>query len=180
MSVLLTLLLGITPAPAAELAGVALDDTVQLADQDLVLNGIGLREFLWIDIYVGALYLPAKTTDPEQAITVDAPKRIVMHFIFRKAPRDKVLATFRDGIAKQDNADQLADRLAGLEAMIDRDLVAGDRVLLDYVPGEGLTISLAGKPVGTIEGKDFMQAIWRIFLGDPPASRKLKEGMLGG
>ena len=29
-----------------------------VGEQELVLNGMGLREKFWVDVYVGALYLP--------------------------------------------------------------------------------------------------------------------------
>ncbi|HEX6929025.1 MAG TPA: chalcone isomerase family protein, partial [Gammaproteobacteria bacterium] len=40
---------------AAELAGVTLPDTASVGGQELVLNGMGLREKFWVDVYVGAL-----------------------------------------------------------------------------------------------------------------------------
>ena len=42
--------------PAAELSGVFVDDQIDTADgKTLVLNGVGLREKLWIDVYVGSI-----------------------------------------------------------------------------------------------------------------------------
>ncbi|MCB9662612.1 MAG: chalcone isomerase family protein [Alphaproteobacteria bacterium] len=168
------------PAFAGELAGVTVPDSVTVGDTPLVLNGLGLREFLWIDIYVGGLYLPEKTKDAAKAMTADVPKRVVMEFIFRKVSRQRMVDTFRDGFAAQGLSDTLKDRLAKLEAMMDGDVVAGDTVVLDYVPGTGLTVSFNGKAKGTIEGADFMQAVLGIYIGDKPASEKLKAGMLGG
>jgi hypothetical protein len=178
MSALLLSLL-VASAPAAELAGVTMPDTVTVGQAQLKLNGLGLREFLWIDIYVGGLYLPTKTSDATQAIEKDVPKRVVMHFI-RDVGRDRMVKVFREGIEEQGGMAALGDRLVQLEGMIDRDAVAGDRVILDYVPGKGLTLTFGGTAKGTIPGADFMRGIWTIFLGDKPASAKLKKGMLGG
>ena len=45
-------------AGAAELAGIFVDDEIKTeAGQTLRLNGLGLREKLWVDVYVGSLYL---------------------------------------------------------------------------------------------------------------------------
>jgi hypothetical protein len=32
---------------------------------------------------------------------------------------------------------------------------------------------------GVIEGADFMQALWAVWLGEKPADSGLKKGMLG-
>ena len=176
----LLLALALSPAHALDIAGVTLPDTATVADTPVVLNGAGLREFLWIDIYVGGLYLPTKTTSAKTAISSDVPKRIVMQFIYRKVGRDKMLDTFRDGFAKQPGLGDMTAELAKLEAMFDRDMVAGDVVVLDYVPAKGITIRVNDKAKGTLGDAAFMRGIWSIFLGDSPASEKLKQGMLGG
>ena len=68
----LNLLLALSsPVDAAVVAGATLPDTVQVAGQSVTLNGAGLREFAWIDLYVGALYLPRPMTDPNAIITAD-------------------------------------------------------------------------------------------------------------
>ena len=49
---LLSLLLALSPAHAATLAGVTLADTATVGGQPVVLNGMGLREKYFLDIYV--------------------------------------------------------------------------------------------------------------------------------
>ena len=46
------------PAIAQTVAGITFPDRIQINESALVLNGAGLREKYWIDIYVAALYLP--------------------------------------------------------------------------------------------------------------------------
>ena len=50
------------PALAVDVGGVKLDDTVQLANQALKLNGAGVRYKLIFKVYTIALYLPEKKT----------------------------------------------------------------------------------------------------------------------
>lgn len=177
---MLTLLLALSLAPAKELAGVNLPDTVELAGATLKLNGAGLREFLWLDIYVGGLYLPTPTRDAKQAIEVDAPKRIVMHFIYKRVPASKMLDTFREGMARQSGIDDLKPLYARLETLMQEDVVAGDVIVLDYVPGKGVSVVANGKERGTLGDARFMRSLWTVFLGDPPANETLKAGLLGG
>ena len=73
---------------AAVLEGIELPDTIESGGHQLLLNGLGLREFLFIDIYVGGLYLPARTTDERVAIEPDVPKRLELHFVHRVGVED--------------------------------------------------------------------------------------------
>ena len=53
-------------ASAADKAGVHMADTLHVRDQDLLLNGLGLREatIFKVDVYVAGLYVTQKTSDP--------------------------------------------------------------------------------------------------------------------
>ena len=66
------------PAIAQTVAGITFPDRIQINESALVLNGAGLREKYWIDIYVAALYLPKASTVP-QAIIEQNTKRIQLH-----------------------------------------------------------------------------------------------------
>ena len=69
LSLVLGALIYSLPAAALEIEGIEVAETISSADNKttLLLNGAGLREKFYIDVYVGALYLPAKTTDaPER------------------------------------------------------------------------------------------------------------------
>lgn len=171
-------LLGL-PAQAGELAGVTMADSVQVGGQSLVLNGMGLREKYFVDVYVGGLYLPSRTTSGAKAVSDDVPKRIVMHFIYKEVSREQMAETFQEGLKNIGNSEALEARMAKLNGLL-TDAHKGDVVTLDYVPGAGTTLFFNGTAKGTIEGADFMQAIWSIFVGDKPANKKLKSGMLGG
>lgn len=176
---LLALALSLSPAASAgELAGVTMPDTASLGGQTLVLNGMGLREKYFVDIYVGGLYLPSRTTSSSKAVTQDVPKRITMHFIYKEVTAEQMAETFHEGLEKQGNPPELAARMAKLESLL-TDVHQGDVVQLDYVPGAGTSLTINGTTKGTIEGADFMQAIWAIYVGENPANKKLKEGMLG-
>lgn len=165
---------------AGELAGVTMPDSITVENgQKLVLNGMGLREMFWIDIYVGGLYLPTATHDPATVINSDVRKRMIMHFLFRRVTPQQVKDTFRQGILAQPGGDKLTAEIAQLEAMVDDYTYAGDEVILDYVPGVGTTITAKGKAKGTVKGVDVMKALFSIYVGAKPASEPLKQGLLG-
>lgn len=159
---------------------VSFPDTVTPAHgTPLVLNGSGVRRKFWVDVYVGGLYLPVRTTDAARAIHDDLPKRIVMQFVYRRVTRKQLVDTFRDSVSKAPDAAALLSQLDILAAMIERDVVAGETLILDYAPGDGIRFQFDGQERGPIPGVAFMRAIWSVFLGPRPASEDLKAGMLG-
>jgi hypothetical protein len=172
-------LLFASTAFAASLSSVTLPDTATVGGQSLVLNGLGLREKYFIDVYVGGLYLPAKTTDASKAINDDVPKRIVMAFIYSHVTKDQLCETYDEGVAKLSDGATLKPKFDALCGYMG-DVVAGDQIVLDYVPGSGTSVSVKGAAKGTIEGADFMRGLWTIYLGASPPTEKLKRGMLGG
>ena len=51
---------------------------------------------------------------------------------------------------------------------------------LVYVKDEGVIKAFKnGKALGTIKGRDFKYALFKIWLGEEPASEGIKNGMLG-
>ena len=137
LSLTLAITLALTlalPAFARKFEGVTLPDSIELGGQSLVLNGMGLREKVFIDVYVAGLYLPQKTTDARKAIDEDVPKRIDM-VMKRDVSRDQLADTMRESLGKAGSAEAKAkaDTLAGWM----EDVSEGDHVVLDYVPGAG-------------------------------------------
>jgi hypothetical protein len=51
---------------------------------------------------------------------------------------------------------------------------------VSYLPGQGVSVSIDGQVKAQIDGLEFKQAVFAIWLGSVPADTKLKEGMLGG
>lgn len=171
-----------TSAEAKEFEGVTMPDTATVGGQSLVLNGMGLREKFFLNIYVGGLYLPAKTTDAQSAIDQDVAKKFVMHFQYSGGvPKDKMVEAYEEGLTnnagalKQSQAANFQQFYAWLG-----DMAAGDEIVYEYVPGTGTTVYVKGAKKGTIAGVDFMKALWSIYLGKTPPTADLKAGVLGG
>lgn len=178
MKTLILFLLLSLPAQAGSLGGVTLPDQATVAGQPVVLNGLGLRTKYFLSIYVGALYLPKKTTSAKEAIEIDAPKRIEMAFIYSQVTQQQLIDTWNEGVAKNPDAAALRDRFDQLNGMMET-VNSGDHIVLDYAPGKGTTVTVKGKVKGTIPGADFMKALFAIFIGDDPPTTRLKNGMLG-
>jgi len=176
---MITLLLLTSLAHAGSLAGVTLPDSAELGGKTVQLNGMGLREKFYIDVYVGGLYLEHKTHDGSAAIAADEPKRIVMSFIYKEVTREQILETFNEGFGAVATGPLKAD-VEKMEGWVPAAVKSGETMGFDYVPGTGTTFLVNGKAKGTIAGADFMKAVWGIYLGPKPPTANLKSGLLGG
>ena len=92
------LLLG-AAAHAAEIEGVNVPERAQIGRDgpQLVLNGAGVRVRLVFNIYVAALYLPAKTDDGEAILRAHGPKRLSLHLL-RDLTADQMISTTNDAL----------------------------------------------------------------------------------
>ena len=167
------------PMVAGELAGVTLPDSVQVNGTTLVLNGMGLRKKAVFKVYVGALYVAAKSGEAQTLIAADTPRRMVMHFV-RDVGKDKITEAWRDGFTNNSpaNAAALASRLDEFAALWS-DMASGDEAVMTYVPGTGLKLEIRGAELGVIQGKQFADAILACWIGPFPPSEELKDGLLG-
>jgi hypothetical protein len=174
------------PVAAAELEGVKLADSARLAEggAELRLNGAGVRTRFMFRVYVGALYLSAKTAAANAVINDAGPKRIALHML-RELSSEQLFGALEDGLKNNHGADDMAKletRVKQLRAIFDAVKVAkpGDIILIDYLPEQLTRITINGTVRGSIAGADFNRALLRIWLGDSPADADLKKGMLGG
>lgn len=173
------LLATVLAAHAGTLAGVTLPDAATVGNQRVVLNGMGLREKLMIDIYVGGLYLPAKSQDPAAIIALDQPKRVVMHFIYSRVTRAQMLETFEEGFAALPAAQAHRAEIERMESWVPAEVHAGQEITFDYVPGKGTSMLVDGRELGTIPGVEFMKLVFGIYVGPKPPTEALKAGLLG-
>jgi hypothetical protein len=168
---------------AAELSGVFLKDQIVAENgETLLLNGAGLREKFWVDVYVGSLYLVNKSDNVAEILSAPHASRIQMDFIYKEVARKKLLKAWEEGFSKNQNKETmkaLKDRIDQFYSYFDQNVVARDQYILDYVPGKGTTVTKNNKVLGLIPGEDFKNALIEIWLGNYPADKGLKKGMLG-
>lgn len=181
------LLAAAVPAAAAvEIAGVKVPDTLTVEGKTLVLNGAGLRTktFLKVKVYVGALYVSERSKDPAAILAQDAP-RVIRLTLMRDVDKDSMLSSFREGI-EANNPGQTAalePRLKQLEAAFPAEFKEGQVLAVTYVPGKGTTAAVEGEKAVAIPGKDFADAVFRIWIGPKPTDgglEDLREALLSG
>jgi hypothetical protein len=177
------LLLSSTQILATEVSGVFIDAEIKAENGDLlVLNGAGLREKFWVDVYVGSLYLPTTSNDIAEILSKPEPWRIQLDFVYKEVAQEKLLDSWREGFEKNQTAETLQElqtRIATFYGFFDSSAVAKDQFWFDYQPGVGTRVSKNQQLLGVIPGEDFANALLEIWLGNHPADKSLKKAMLG-
>lgn len=177
----LSLMLAVATASwAGELAGVSMPETAQVGDQELMLNGMGLRKKAFIKVYVAGLYLPQKMTDAQAVLDSDSARHLAMDFRYGVGAK-KLCDAWNEGLEKNTASptEEVKAKFATLCEHME-DMGKGDTMAYTYLPGKGTEISVNGSVKGEIEGKDFADALWACWIGPEPPSEDFKEGLLGG
>jgi hypothetical protein len=169
---------------AREFGGVQFPDKVALPDtaKTVQLNGVGYRKKFFVKVYIGALYTEKLARSRDEVVAMDGPNRVVMHFLHEEVSQEKLVAAWNEGFEENlsdENLEKLRPRIDKFNAMFPT-VRQGDVIYLDYIPGTGTRVSINGENKGVIAGKDFNNAMLDIWLGEEPASSKLKDAMLGG
>jgi len=186
MLVLTTLLLIAAPAIPAEVdsmrtvSGVAMPETVTIDGTELVLNGMALRKKVIVKVYVAGLYLPAKNSDAEAILAADAPRRIVLHFL-RGVDKGKMCGAWDEALENNtpNPSAGLKEQFATLCSYME-DVDKQQQFVFTYLPERGTDIEVKGEVRGTIEGKEFADALFRGWLGPKPGPGEgFKKKLLG-
>jgi len=65
------------------------------------------------------------------------------------------------------------------KALPESDQGEGDGIVITYVPGRGTIVTAKGAEKGIIEGKDFADALFSVWLGRNPVQGGPEEGASG-
>ena len=167
-------------AGAATLAGVTLEDKLTINNQQLVLNGMGLRKKFVVKVYVGGLYLTAKQNNAATILATDASRRMVMHFLY-SVSKSQMAEAWAEGLADNtpNASPEVKTAFKTLESWME-DVPKGNRIMLTYVPGTGTTVEINGKNKGTLGGKATADALLNTWLGPKPGpGADFKKAVLG-
>jgi hypothetical protein len=167
-------------SPAIEVAGVTVPDTVTVEGKTLKLNGAGLRKKMMFKVYVGALYVETPSKDAAAVVSSSEVKSVRLS-ILRSLKGSQVSEAIAEGFERnsKDQMPKLQARLAKLEQMIP-DVKEGDEIAFNAIPEKGVQVLVRGTERGTLEGRDFSDALFSVWLGPNPVQEDLKKALLGG
>src|SRR3990167_4074643 len=170
-------------AAPVEIHGVKLEDTAQVHGAKLQLNGAGTRYKFVVKVYVAGLYLAKKASTPDEVINQPGPKRLIVTML-RTIDSRELGKLLTRGVEDNMGKASMSKLIPGLIRMgeifaAQKNLVAGDQFLIDWVPGSGTVITVKDVVQGEpFQEPEFFKALMMIWLGSSPADYKLKEALL--
>lgn len=149
---------------------------------ELRLNGAAIRNYYYmVDTYVGLMYLENPGPIAETIVNDDGYKRMIYHILMKRVSGRRIAKALYEAMqlnVSREEAELLDERLHQLVKMFDTKMVKGDAGVLDYIPGKGTQVTISGKVKGIIPGKDFYDALMKIWVGEHPVSQAFKEDIL--
>jgi len=170
---------------AVEIAGAKIDETAQVANAALKLNGAGIRYKVFFKVYVAALYLTENKSTTESILALNGPKKITLTML-REISSDTLAQAFMDGVKKNTEIAErtrLADQFIKFGQLFSTvaEINKGDVISIESVPNVGCYVLINGKRIGdTFTDPGFFNALLRIWIGENPVDGPLKIKLLGG
>lgn len=172
------------PSFAVDIAGIKLPDTTQIGQQDLRLNGVGVRYKTVFKVYAAALYLSEKKTAVVDVLASGGAKRVSL-VMLRDVSSNELSNGFLKGIRQNIDKDERAKligsmfKLGEIFALVP-ELTKGSVLNIDLIPKIGLSVSVNGKKLTEpIQDMALCNAVLKIWLGENPIDAQLKQAMLG-
>ena len=150
----------------------------------LILNGVGVRGVSIFRGYAMALYLSERQSDAAAVLALKGAKRIEIVPLIDVPAEEWAKALVR-GIEKNHNETELAALKTRTETfratlLALKTTPKETNLQIDYLPQSGTLLSVNGKRQGEpIKGEDFFRAVLKIWIGERPAAKDLKDALLG-
>ncbi|MFC0702824.1 Chalcone isomerase-like [Marinobacter persicus] len=169
------------PAMGRTVGGVDVQESYQLAGESLALSGAGTRSKWFMDLYVGALYLPEVLTSGNAVLEADQPQAITLHITSGMITSERMTEATEEGFEASTGGDTAPyrDDIDRFMAVFSDEIKEGDSFELAYVPGEGVRVLKNGELKETVGDLAFKKVLFGIWLSDDPAQESLKDRMLG-
>ena len=163
----------VRPSPALRVAGVDVPAHTRLAGQTLELASCGVRDTLWVDHYIAALYLEPGANAQQAMLDAGQAKLVDLRIVGVHRLPDQIPEQWRSALRDELASDALARVRAAYHG-----LRAGDRVELGYAPGHGVSLSVNARLVAQDAGHGVFAAMLRAWADGDPISGKLHRLLL--
>jgi hypothetical protein len=164
------LALAVLATPARAEAG--FPATVTAEGRSLVLNGIGARRYLAVEVYRAALYLARPMQDAAAILAADGPK--LLHLRYR---RDVPLGAVAQAWDASFTATCGCPTPPALRAWL-RPIRAGDEERYLILP-DAAVLRANGDAPARIDGAEAARTLLATFIGPAAPTEALRRGLLG-
>lgn len=178
----MAVLVSSTAVAQKKVGGVTLPATENFEGHTLQLNGAGVREKLWIDLYAAGLYLDQKNKNAQEVLNSDKPMAIKLHIVSKLITSEKMVEAVTEGFKNSTNGNTapIQDEINTILGFFKEDIKKNDIFDLVYIPSRGVVAYKNGKERGVVKGKEFKKALFGIWLSNRPADDGLKSALLAG
>lgn len=166
--------------------GIKVKTSIKVKDGDsktkLVLNGAGVRDKMWVNLYVQALYLKEPSNDAQKILDADETIATRLHITSSLVTKKKLIQAIDEGITKSYKGDlslireRLDTFMSFFETQLEKEGYA-DMVYSDVTKTTAVYINK--KFIGEVPGTDFRKALFGIWLEQNCVDRTLKKRLLG-
>lgn len=167
---------------AKEVAGIEFGSSVNdQSNNQLNLNGVGIRYKFFFKIYAVGLYVEKTSEDASTILNSNQNNQVVMQIIYDDLSKEKMIDAMNDGFESNLSDAEFSALKSKINSFNDYfdTLKEGDKLIFAYNKDIGTRFILNDVVKGTVSGSDFNQALLKIWLGESPVSDDLKEHMLG-
>ncbi len=168
---------------ARTIGGVNMEETFKAGDETLILNGAGIREKFFADIYVAGLYLKEKSSDYKKIMSMDESMVIKIKIVSSLITAERFKEACEEGFERTTNGNTkpLRPKIDLAYTAFAQKFNVGDIFDLVYIKGVGTDFYKNGKLITKVDGIDFKAALFGIWIIDKPSHKneKLRKGMLG-
>ena len=163
-----------------KVGGVVLPATQNFENQTLHLNGAGVREKLWIDLYAAGLYLDQKNTNAQEILNAEKPMALKLHIVSKLISSEKLVEAVTEGFEKSTNGNTapIQNEINTMLGFFKEDIEKNDIFDLVYMPNRGVVAYKNGKERGVVKGKEFKKALFGIWLSNRSADDGLRDDLL--
>lgn len=170
-------------AQARMIAGVDMEETFKAEGTSLILNGAGIREKFFTNIYVAGLYLKEKSSDYTKIMNEDESMAIRIKITSKLITAERFKEACEEGFERTTNGNTapLRPKINMAYTAFAQKFNVGDVYDLVYIKGSGTSFYKNGNFITKVEGLDFKAALFGIWIIDKPSHKneKLRRGMLG-
>src|SRR5690554_6727220 len=149
----------------------------------LVLNGSAVYSDLNRDLYLGGLYLPKASDDPDYIFSADTAKRMqIVVSVPSWSPRrwsqiwQNIIAINNDSFSANESVQQA---LMTFTSFPRQDIRAGDEIVIDYQANGNSRVLLNGDLVLEAPGTEFFNYMVNTWIGKLPPTREFRQNILG-
>jgi hypothetical protein len=166
-----------------QIAGVTLQDSITIYNNELRLNGAGLYNVDKSGSYVVQIFAKQKFGSLDEFLAGPGPKRLRLTAV-KTVDVQSIVKAFNRNLEDANRAD-MAKLVPGMMAVgnafnTKSTLAPGDVLMVDWITIYGMTIYINGKKqFEALKPPELFKALAGVWLRDTAADTKLKDALLG-